>query len=100
VNYLDFHVTNGVQAQGNPSGLLMTNLQGSADPVPEPGTLLAGSPGSRFVGAGARSGRWRPRRLFGQSDSRAHNRAHCKCLRFREGTPVRTLPKEETAGLG
>ena len=40
MNTLEFRVTNGSQSSGNPSGLLVANLEGTADVVPEPATLL------------------------------------------------------------
>jgi hypothetical protein len=41
INTLEFRVTNGSGgAEGNPMGLLVENLEGSADAVPEPGTLI------------------------------------------------------------
>ena len=40
VNTIEVYVTNGTQSTGNPTGLLVTNLQGTAEVVPEPATLL------------------------------------------------------------
>jgi hypothetical protein len=39
LNTLVFEVHNGVGSTANPTGLLVANISGSADPIPEPATI-------------------------------------------------------------